>query len=73
MLDEEGEILSQDVHEEAEDRESEEDVEVDVTESARRKASELSVKLSYTKGTGSGGRVLVRDVEKASRRAEGST
>ena len=70
VLDEEGESLAQDVPEEEEGREPEEDIEVDATEAARRKAGELGVKLSDIKGTGSGGRVLVRDVEKASRRVE---
>jgi hypothetical protein len=72
VLDEEGEVLAQDVPEEAEGRGTEEDIEVDATEGARRKADELDVELSDIKGTGSGGRVLVRDVEKASRRAESS-
>jgi hypothetical protein len=73
VLDDEGEVLAQNVSEEVEDRESEsEDIEVDATEAARRKADELGVKLSDIKGTGSGGRILVRDVEKASRRAESS-
>jgi hypothetical protein len=72
VLDEEGESLAQDVPEEVKDRESEEDSEVEATEAAWRKAGELGVELSDIKGTGSGGRILVRDVEKASRRAESS-
>jgi len=73
VLDDEGEVLAHNVSEEVEGRESEgEDIEVDATEAARRKADELGVKLSDIKGTGSGGRILVRDVEKASRRAESS-
>jgi pyruvate/2-oxoglutarate dehydrogenase complex dihydrolipoamide acyltransferase (E2) component len=72
VLDQEGEILVQNVSEEAEGRESEDDAEADATEAARRKADELGVKLPDIKGTGSGGRILVRDVEKTSRRAESS-
>jgi hypothetical protein len=73
VLDDEGEVLAHNVSEEVEGRESEsKDIEVDATDAARRKAEELSVKLSDIKGTGSGGRILVRDVEKASRRAESS-
>ena len=73
VLDDEGEVLAHNVSEEVEDRESEsEDIEVDATEAARRKADELGVKLSDIKGTGSGGRILVRDVERASRRVESS-
>lgn len=60
VLDEEGNVTSPGASEE-EDRESE----VDATDAARRKAEELGVKLSLVKGTGSGGRVLVKDVEKA--------
>ena len=73
VLDDEGEVLAHNVSEEVEDRESEgEAIEADATEAARRKADDLGVKLSDIKGTGSGGRILVRDVEKASRRAESS-
>ena len=35
------------------------------TEAARRKAEELGIDLSQVKGTGSGGRILLRDVKKA--------
>ena len=41
----------------------------EVTEAARRRAKELGVDLPAVKGTGSGGRVLVKDVEAA---ADGS-
>ncbi len=41
--------------------------EVDATEAARRKAEQLGVDLSLVEGTGSGGRVLVRDVQGAAR------
>ena len=37
----------------------------EVTEAAQRRAKELGVDLSSVKGTGSGGRVLVKDVEAA--------
>lgn len=44
----------------------EEDAEkVNATDAAKRKARKLGVWLSEVKGTGSGGRVLVKDVEKA--------
>ncbi len=49
------------------DGEAEEEPEV--TEAAERRAKELGVDLSGVKGTGSGGRVLVKDVEAA---ADGS-
>ena len=39
--------------------------EVDATEPAERRAEELGVELSEAEGTGSGGRVLVSDVEAA--------
>lgn len=41
--------------------------EVEATSAARRKAEELGVDLSRVEGTGSGGRVLMRDVQKAAR------
>lgn len=37
----------------------------EVTEAAERRAKELGVDLSDIKGTGSGGRILVKDVEAA--------
>lgn len=61
LLDEEGGALDLDVPEEAEDRKGE----VKATDAAERKARELGVRLSEVKGTGSGGRILVKDVEKA--------
>ena len=51
----------------ADDRGVEDTGEVDATEAAERKARELGVQLSEVKGTGSGGRVVVRDVEKAAK------
>jgi len=50
-----------------EDRETEQEDagEPDATEAARRKAEELGVDLSQVEGTGSGGRILLRDVKKA--------
>lgn len=60
ILDEEGNIL--DLTEETEDRDPDEEIEA--TDAARRKARDLGVQLSDVKGTGSGGRVLVRDVQK---------
>ena len=67
VLDEEGVVPDSSVPEEAEDREPENDGEVDATDAARRKADELGVKLSGVDGTGSGGRVLVKDVERAAK------
>ena len=46
---------------------TEERPEPEVTEAARNKARELGVDLSGVKGTGSGGRIIVRDVVKAAR------
>lgn len=37
----------------------------EITEAAQRRATDLGVDLSDVKGTGSGGRVLVKDVETA--------
>lgn len=59
-LDEEG-----NVSESAED--SEDGGEVSATDAARKKARELGVRLSDVEGTGSRGRILVGDVEKAAR------
>jgi pyruvate/2-oxoglutarate dehydrogenase complex dihydrolipoamide acyltransferase (E2) component len=41
--------------------------EPDATDAARRKAEELGIDLSQVEGTGSGGRILVRDVQKAAK------
>jgi pyruvate/2-oxoglutarate dehydrogenase complex dihydrolipoamide acyltransferase (E2) component len=41
--------------------------EPEATEAARNKARELGVDLSSIEGTGSGGRIIVRDVVKAAR------
>ena len=41
--------------------------EVRATDAAKRKARELGVRLSDVEGTGSEGRVLVKDVEKAAK------
>jgi hypothetical protein len=67
VLDEKGNVTNPGVPEEARDGESDDDAEVDATDAARRKAGELGVKLSRVKGTGSGGRVLVKDVERAAK------
>jgi pyruvate/2-oxoglutarate dehydrogenase complex dihydrolipoamide acyltransferase (E2) component len=45
----------------------EETAEVEATEAARKKAAQLGVDLAGIEGTGSGGRVVVRDVQKAAR------
>lgn len=70
VLDEEGDVLDLSMTEE-EDRESEDedDENVDATDAARRKADELGVNLSNVKGTGSNGRVLVKDVERTARQS----
>ena len=67
LLDEEGNVTNPSVPEEMGERESEDDGEVDATDAARRKAGELDVNLSRVRGTGSGGRVLVKDVERAAK------
>jgi pyruvate/2-oxoglutarate dehydrogenase complex dihydrolipoamide acyltransferase (E2) component len=59
-LDEQG-----NVSERAEDLEN--GGEVRATDAARRKARELGIRLSEVEGTGSGGRILVRDVQTAAR------
>ncbi len=46
------------------DASGEED-ESEATEAAQRRAEELGIDLSEIKGTGAGGRILVRDVEEA--------
>lgn len=48
-------------------QQAETSAEVEATDAARRKAEDLGVDLSQVEGTGSGGRVLVRDVQKAAR------
>ena len=52
-----------------EDRETDEEDagEPEATEAARRKAENLGVDLSQVEGTGSGGRILVRDVQEAAK------
>jgi hypothetical protein len=72
VLDDEGNVANPSVPEEAGDRESEDDAEVNATDAARRKAGKLGVKLSRVRGTGSGGRILVRDVEGAAKQPAGS-
>lgn len=68
VLDEEGGVLDPGEPEEAEDsREREDDRGVEATEAARHRANETGVKLSGVEGTGSGGRILVKDVERAAR------
>lgn len=68
VLDEEGGVPDPGEPKEAEDsREREADSKVEATEAARRRANETGVKLSRVKGTGSGGRILVKDVERAAR------
>ena len=67
ILDEEGNILELDMSEGVNDREAEDTGEVNATKAAERKARELGVQLSGVRGTGSKGRILVRDVEKAAR------
>jgi len=65
VLDEEGDVL--DPGEAEDSREREDDSNVEATEAARRRANETGVKLSGVKGTGSDGRILVKDVERAAR------
>ena len=63
VVDETGDVLAPQAGVEAEAPE-----EPDATEAARNKARELGVDLSDLEGTGSGGRILVRDVVKAARK-----
>ena len=58
-----GELISEDSENRTE--ETEEDQAPEVTEAAERRAKELGVDPATVKGTGSGGRVLVKDVEAA--------
>jgi pyruvate/2-oxoglutarate dehydrogenase complex dihydrolipoamide acyltransferase (E2) component len=62
-----GDTPEQGADEETGDRETgdEDAVEPDATDAARRKAQELGIDLSQVEGTGSGGRILLRDVKKA--------
>ena len=59
-LDEIGDVSGQSADEEAEHRE-----EPEATEAATRRAKELGVDLSGLEGTGTGGRVVVKDVTRA--------
>jgi hypothetical protein len=67
IFDEEGNILELDVSEGVNDGKAEDIGKVNATKAAERKARELGVRLSDVRGTGSGGRILVGDVEKAAR------
>jgi pyruvate/2-oxoglutarate dehydrogenase complex dihydrolipoamide acyltransferase (E2) component len=69
VLDETGDVLAPQAGEGAQtDGDEETSGEPDATEAARNKARELGVDLSGLEGTGSGGRILVRDIVKAARR-----
>lgn len=65
VLDEGGNALERVPADAAEPDETAESAEA--TDAARRKAEELGMDLSSVEGTGSGGRILVRDVEKAAK------
>ena len=69
IQDEEGNVLDPNASEEVEDQEAKDEdaSEVRATAAAKRKARELGVRIYDVKGTGSGGRILVKDVEKAAR------
>lgn len=62
-----GDTPEQGADEDTEDREAgaEDAVTPAATDAARRKAEELGIDLSQLEGTGSGGRILLRDVKKA--------
>ena len=62
-----GDAPEQGADEDAENRETEQDDagEPDATDAARRKAEELGIDLSQVEGTGSSGRILLRDVKEA--------
>jgi len=49
----------------AEDPEAEHAGEANATDAARRKAEELGINLSQVEGTGTGGRIVLKDVKKA--------
>jgi pyruvate/2-oxoglutarate dehydrogenase complex dihydrolipoamide acyltransferase (E2) component len=69
VLDETGDVLAPQAGEGTQtDGDEETSKERDATEAARNKARELGFDLSGLEGTGSGGRILVRDVVKAARR-----
>lgn len=51
----------------SDDGTTEEPVEPEATEAARKKARDLGIDLSGVEGTGSGGRIVVRDVTKAAK------
>ena len=53
---------------EAEEQADEPKSEVDATPAAERRAEELGVDLSQVRGTGSGGRITVNDVQSAARK-----
>jgi pyruvate/2-oxoglutarate dehydrogenase complex dihydrolipoamide acyltransferase (E2) component len=63
----EGGASGQNTTERVGDQGAEDAAEVEATDAARRKAEELRVDLSRIEGTGAGGRVVVRDVQKAAR------
>jgi pyruvate/2-oxoglutarate dehydrogenase complex dihydrolipoamide acyltransferase (E2) component len=54
---------------ESEESTQESSEETEATEAARSKAEELGVDLNQVEGTGSGGRIVVRDVRKAASRS----
>ena len=62
-----GDASEPNVSERSNDREAEDVGVVDATEAAERKSRELGIQLSDVRGTGSGGRILVRDVEKVAK------
>jgi len=67
-LDEEGNVQGPNAPEEEDLEAGDGDTsEVRATDAARRKAWEFGVRLSNVEGTGSGGRILVKDVEKAAK------
>jgi pyruvate/2-oxoglutarate dehydrogenase complex dihydrolipoamide acyltransferase (E2) component len=65
-LDESGEVSAEAVVKEAEGTQNA----VQATPAAKREAEELGVDLSMVEGTGAGGRITVRDVQKAAREEE---
>jgi pyruvate/2-oxoglutarate dehydrogenase complex dihydrolipoamide acyltransferase (E2) component len=67
-LDESGKVLEETLAGEAQGtQEEEQEPQQQATPAAERKAKELGVDLSEVEGTGSGGRITVRDVESAAR------
>lgn len=67
ILDDEGNVLDGASDEDVGDQTDENGAVAEMTDAARRKAEELGVDLSGVEGTGSGGRIVVRDAQRAAK------